>query len=373
MVRLLKILVVSFISVLVILTILFEITHDKPPLEEIKKARVAISQAQMNKAHLFSADILNMAVCKYDSAMFYWKNENQRCIFFRDFSKLEELAGEAMKFAVNADGYAITNSGQLKENLNILLDSLSTAIVYFKKHFDFMPLSQELRMKVQQGKLFYSEAKMAYDKAEYIIAVEKAEQANELMIVAYTEVWQLLERYFINYSDWKKWAARSIDYSSKARDYCIVIDKYARECMLYQIGKLKYTFKIELGQNWMGNKNQQGDKSTPEGIYKVSGKYSGGQTRYYKALSLDYPNEDDVRRFNINKKNGVFSTDAVIGNMIEIQGHGGKGVDWTDGCIALSDSDMDILFASCAVGTQVTILGSLKPLSELLVQLEYVW
>ena len=57
----------------------------------------------------------------------------------------------------------------------------------------------------------------------------------------------------------------------------------------------------------MGDKNQQGDKSTPEGLYKITDKKSNGQTTFYKALMLDYPNDDDKKRFLQNKKNGVIN------------------------------------------------------------------
>ena len=47
-----------------------------------------------------------------------------------------------------------------------------------------------------------------------------------------------------------------------------------------------------------------------------------------------------------------------IGGLIEIHGHGGRGTDWTNGCIALSDAEMDRLFAAVFVGTPVTIVGT---------------
>ena len=49
---------------------------------------------------------------------------------------------------------------------------------------------------------------------------------------------------------------------------------------------------------------------------------------------------------------------AGIGNLIEIHGDGGQGRDWTDGCVALADGDMDKVFARSRVGTPVTIVGT---------------
>jgi L,D-peptidoglycan transpeptidase YkuD (ErfK/YbiS/YcfS/YnhG family) len=49
---------------------------------------------------------------------------------------------------------------------------------------------------------------------------------------------------------------------------------------------------------------------------------------------------------------------AGVGSLIEIHGDGGQGRDWTDGCVALSNSDMDRVFARARVGTPVTIVGT---------------
>ncbi len=89
------------------------------------------------------------------------------------------------------------------------------------------------------------------------------------------------------------------------------------------------------------------------------------KTKYYKALLLNYPNEEDKKRFIQNKESGHIRATAKIGGLIEIHGNGGKGADWTEGCIALPDLLMDQLYASCAIGTPVTIVGSLGSLSDL--------
>jgi len=52
--------------------------------------------------------------------------------------------------------------------------------------------------------------------------------------------------------------------------------------------------------------------------------------------------------------------------MIEIHGNGGKGVDWTEGCVALRDSDMNIVYRYVKVGTPVTIVGSMQDIDKVL-------
>ena len=144
-----------------------------------------------------------------------------------------------------------------------------------------------------------------------------------------------------------------------------MIEKFSKKCIVYKSGKKIREFNIELGINWLGNKIQQGDRATPEGRYSITSKKSGRGTIYHKALLINFPNSADTQRFNSQKANGIISKNAVIGGLIEIHGGGGKGIDWTDGCVALKNKDMDNLYALCPVGTPIAIVGSLIPLEKI--------
>jgi len=135
---------------------------------------------------------------------------------------------------------------------------------------------------------------------------------------------------------------------------------------LYLNGILIKKFKIELGPNWIGDKRLEGDMATPEGFYFVKEKLDSRKTKFYKALLINYPNEKDLENFNQEKQNGTLHSSARIGGAIEIHGAGGEGRDWTNGCVALRNCDMDTLFAYSSPGTMVTIVGSLKPLDKIL-------
>jgi len=52
--------------------------------------------------------------------------------------------------------------------------------------------------------------------------------------------------------------------------------------------------------------------------------------------------------------------------LIEIHGNGGKGIDWTEGCVALTDKEMDVVFKIAKVGTPVTIIGSMVDLQNVM-------
>jgi len=84
----------------------------------------------------------------------------------------------------------------------------------------------------------------------------------------------------------------------------------------------------------------------------------GARTRYYKALLVDYPNDEDLERWEKARREGTISRRVGVGGLIEIHGHGGQGTDWTDGCVALRDRDMDRLLTYAGLGTPVTIVGT---------------
>jgi murein L,D-transpeptidase YafK len=147
----------------------------------------------------------------------------------------------------------------------------------------------------------------------------------------------------------------------------IIVDKFDYSLKLFYLGVLIKEYPIELG-NPKGDKEFQGDRKTPEGNYRITWKrYEDiGQTQYYKALLLDYPNETDKVEFKKMKMLGEIPQGAKIGRLIEIHGHGSgrKGNDtqgrgnWTDGCVALSNNNMDDLFRYVGEGNLVTIVNS---------------
>ena len=79
------------------------------------------------------------------------------------------------------------------------------------------------------------------------------------------------------------------------------------------------------------------------------------------ALLLHHPNADDRRAYAQARRSGEVPDGAGIGGLIEIHGEGGLGRDWTRGCVALTNPDMDDLFTHVDVGTPVTIVGSDEP------------
>ncbi|SFV53219.1 ErfK/YbiS/YcfS/YnhG family protein [hydrothermal vent metagenome] len=139
-------------------------------------------------------------------------------------------------------------------------------------------------------------------------------------------------------------------------DY-IVVYKKQKKLKTFTKGKHRDTFRISLGKNAnKGHKVKQGDYRTPEGSYTIIRKKC--DKRLYKSLLISYPNQKD--RDNARKK----GFDA--GGYITIHGQpkwnaDGRGDDhtlksnWTEGCIAVSNSSMDNLWHGVSNGAKITI------------------
>ena len=155
---------------------------------------------------------------------------------------------------------------------------------------------------------------------------------------------------------WGKWARETVEGSARQGGYALIVDKSNHTCYLYYGGRLKKRYDTDLGANWMAEKSMSGDKVTPEGKYRIIGKRQ--RPDGHKALDLNYPNADDLRRINEAKRRGQIKKGASPGYAIQIHSGGGRGQDWTAGCVALANPDMDELFRTVGVNTPVTIVGA---------------
>ena len=355
-------------AVIILLTViavtLALVMKDKSPSEEMEAARNAIAQARSARADLYSKMEFSEAVHLYNSAMEYWRTENSRFFFLRDYSRARDLAGKSAEQAIQALGRAMSQSGEITDRLQSGIRSLHDQLGNFQQLFDRLPLKDDVIKENIRGFLLLSEAEVHYKRGAYGLGMEKLRQAENCILNSYGNAGKLLEDYFSHYGEWEKNASESIHRSTVNRTRMILVDKMAGKLYIYIDGNPEYSFDVEMGLNWMGDKRQKGDRATPEGQYKIVTKKWGSQTKYYKALLLDYPNEDDQKHFILERNNGLLNKSSEIGGHIEIHGHGGKGLNWTDGCIALKNDDMDTVYRLVAAGMPVTIVGSLKPLNE---------
>jgi murein L,D-transpeptidase YafK len=145
----------------------------------------------------------------------------------------------------------------------------------------------------------------------------------------------------------------SLDTALPETDY-ILVEKAKRLLSLYHKGLIIKQYKIALGFSPIGHKEKEGDGKTPEGKYFIIVK--NNKSTFYLSLKLSYPSEEDI----IMAKNKNVSP----GSNIMIHGiHNGFGwigkyhtlIDWTKGCIALTNQEIEEIYSSVKVGTIVEI------------------
>jgi tetratricopeptide (TPR) repeat protein len=134
----------------------------------------------------------------------------------------------------------------------------------------------------------------------------------------------------------------------------ILIEKKARRLMLISKGEVLKTYKIALGGNPEGPKERQGDNKTPEGTYVIDSRNK--DSRYHLSLHISYPNESNKKRA---RELGVSPGGNImihgIKNGFAWVGDLHTEVDWTKGCIAVTDEEIEEIAKLAANGTIVEI------------------
>lgn len=130
--------------------------------------------------------------------------------------------------------------------------------------------------------------------------------------------------------------------------------KHRRILQVYRQGKCTLSMPVSLGFDPVGHKQQEGDGRTPEGTYIIADKnpHSG----YYKNLGISYPTADDRRdaaRRHVSpggavKIHGMRNDAGWVGRWHRFR-------DWTHGCIAVTNDEMEILYQHVPVGTVIKI------------------
>jgi lipoprotein-anchoring transpeptidase ErfK/SrfK len=215
--------------------------------------------------------------------------------------------------------------------------------------------------RVVHTDLLVKQARTFFEQKDFQRAMQAAEKAEHALQAQTALLSQELGRYAdeSRIAHWQTLAKQTIDWSRLHHSTAIVVSKADRELTLYKSGRKVLSYPVRLGFNGMLEKQVQGDGATPEGRYRVTDKRGQGQTQFYRALALDYPNAEDRHRFNYAKKLGRINPAKGIGGQIEIHGADNELLAQTLGCIMLDNPNMAVLFEGVSVGTPVTIVGAL--------------
>ena len=136
-------------------------------------------------------------------------------------------------------------------------------------------------------------------------------------------------------------------------DY-IIVKKSDRQLLAYAKHKLIKTYKISLGDSPVGHKEFEGDEKTPEGFYVINAK--DPNSGYHKNLGVSYPNKRDIAKAKLLSKDpGGDIKLHGIRNHLGFIGKFQRFFDWTNGCMALTNNEVDELFYAVNIGTKIEI------------------
>jgi murein L,D-transpeptidase YafK len=135
----------------------------------------------------------------------------------------------------------------------------------------------------------------------------------------------------------------------------IIVFKNKRQLQAWENGILIKKYSISLGKNPIGAKEIEGDNKTPEGIYTIFDK--NPQSDYHNNLGISYPNLYNIEYAKKIGKSAGF--DIKIHGMPKFMGFLGKiykNIDWTAGCIAVTNDEIDEIAKATKIGTKIILL-----------------
>jgi len=173
-------------------------------------------------------------------------------------------------------------------------------------------------------------------------------------------------------SRWRSWFFRTVKTSEQNRDVALIVVKAEREIRVYDRGKLQSRYPVDLGFNGFEDKRYEGDGATPEGLFKVVRKKGPGETKFHKALLIDYPTDESRRRFQDGRRRGLIAVGQKIGGLIEIHGNTDDGEELTSGCVSVVNEAMDRIYSLARMGTPVTIVGAIDTENSVLADMQAI-
>lgn len=132
----------------------------------------------------------------------------------------------------------------------------------------------------------------------------------------------------------------------------IIVDKAERKLHLMRFWEPVYSFDIDLGQSPVGHKQREGDMHTPEGFYHIT--YRNPDSDFFRSLHISYPDELD-REFAMSKGYDTGGDIMIHGEPNSPIKRRNLKKDWTEGCIALRNEDMQVVWDTVKEGTPIII------------------
>jgi len=355
--------------VLLFSVILFSFACKTPPAPPEVAEAESLEQALWRAgASVFAEDDYNLYKEALKTAKTGLAREKAKFGWFRDYTAVQSEFRDLLKKGSDIlhaiqDKKTATSRALANEALSLKdrIERLKNMTLYFNESGAVRKNLSQAEIKLAQADLFLG--KEQFESVNDILQdcrlyVKQAEEAIAVLLVRYLDQGQL--------DKWKKWADETIAESKKRAAVAIIVNKLERKLILYKKGDVLARYDIGLGRYGLSDKLYSGDEATPEGRYQVIKKIPSSP--FYKALLINYPNDEDKKAFVLAKKNGRVPSEVGIGGAIEI--HGGGKDSLTKGCVGLEDGDMDNVYRWAEVGTPVTIVGALSIEKSILAEIK---
>jgi transposase-like protein len=325
-----------------------------PPEAHLKSARAALDSAAAKGALRYAEEGYREAERTMKNGWMEMAHQKGRVAIFRDYKVADSLLSVAVSKANSAGQQAFGKKRDLETQALSEIANLRSELSNWREALDGSLMNFRAENYWSTAELGLQVSDRLIREGEYLAAMEAIADSKDSL----RQLSHLLAEYSNDearqLSHWRTWVQETVAWSRSTGGYAVIVDKSAHKAYLIKGGKQFHQYECEVGYNSARQKAFAGDGATPEGKYHVVNAHNG--SKYYRALMLDYPNAADRRRFQENKSKGIISRHARIGKYIEIHGGGGRNEDWTDGCVALTNQEMDHLMRYATAGTPVTIV-----------------
>jgi hypothetical protein len=325
-----------------------------PPTKSLDGARSALKIAAKAGAIRYAESRYRSAESLLHDGLMEIAHQKGRLAPFRNYRYADSLLTLAAKTAQQAQRMAIEAIGNLDSLARTSREDLANELRTWRESLDGS-------LENFQAEKYYSHAEFALSQADALIRQKEYQEACRTLRKGGEELRKLEDSVAAYLNDeaqkigvWRSWVRETLEKSRAGGTYAVIIDKSAHKAYLVKSGELMRSYGCELGYNSAHQKLFAGDGATPEGQYHVT--KIKHNSEFHKALLINYPNRTDLRRLRENKAKGIISRYAHAGALIEIHGEGGKNKDWTNGCVALDNRDIDHLMRFATIGMPVTIV-----------------
>ncbi len=323
-----------------------------PPLQEMERIKAIEQTLWESDAGVFSPERFeHFQVELKDLSMTFSREQAKRLPMLRGYEQIRKDIA-LLSFSGNELLQSVLQSRAAAEKQAFQQIALVEADVErIRRYASKVHLSRSSRKKTVRAELLLAEAQGDLKQGAYATALKGAQSALPLLSPAKKEIAVLINRYRSadNMARWQTWVRETVQWSKVHDAPVIVVRKAEKTLTLYHGKRPPQVYPVSLGFNGFNDKQRAGDGATPEGKYHIVMKKGKGESKFHKALLINYPNRRDRVRLKEVKEPG---------GLIEIHGGRDAGLEVTRGCVALFNREMDELFDRIAVGTPVTIVGT---------------